>query len=79
VKLSSGGPAAGLQGTDANGGSIVSAVFITYRAADSQVYGALLYEALSRRPDEHDVFLDGESIPAGKNFAAAGARRMASR
>jgi hypothetical protein len=42
-----------------------SAIFISYRAADSRGYAALLYLELSRCFGHESVFLDSESIPAG--------------
>src|SRR5262249_36666888 len=43
-------------------------VFINYRGEDSNGYGALLHEVLSRRFGPDLVFLDSESIPAGADF-----------
>jgi hypothetical protein len=41
--------------TWASPGRVQNGGFITCRAADSQAYGARLYETLSRRPDKDSV------------------------
>lgn len=43
-------------------------VFINYRSADSQSYGALLYAGLSREFGTALVFRDADSIPAGADY-----------
>jgi hypothetical protein len=41
-------------------------VFINYRGEDSRAYGALLYVELSRHFGRDLVFMDSESIQAGR-------------
>jgi hypothetical protein len=43
-------------------------IFINYRSKDSDVYVAMLYEELSRRFGDDEVFRDVDSIQAGADF-----------